>query len=37
MDELYAICRTFEIDDNDARGFLSKRSAKTAKARRGRS
>jgi nitrite reductase/ring-hydroxylating ferredoxin subunit len=25
MDELYAICRTFEIDDNDARGFLLKK------------
>jgi nitrite reductase/ring-hydroxylating ferredoxin subunit len=25
MDELYAICRTFEIDDHDARGFVLKR------------
>jgi nitrite reductase/ring-hydroxylating ferredoxin subunit len=25
MDELYAICRTFEIDDNDARGFTLKK------------
>ena len=25
MDELYAICRTHEIDDNDARGFTLKR------------
>ena len=25
MDELFAICRTFEIDDHDARGFVLKR------------
>lgn len=25
MDELYAICRTFEIDDHDARGFVLKK------------
>lgn len=25
MDELYAICQTFEIDDNDARSFVLKK------------
>lgn len=25
MDELFAICRTFEIDDHDARGFVLKK------------
>jgi nitrite reductase/ring-hydroxylating ferredoxin subunit len=29
MDELYAICRTFEIDDNDARGFLLKKASES--------
>jgi nitrite reductase/ring-hydroxylating ferredoxin subunit len=28
MDELYAICRTFEIDDNDARGFTLKKAGR---------
>ncbi len=27
MDALYAICRTFEIDDNDARGFILRKAA----------
>jgi nitrite reductase/ring-hydroxylating ferredoxin subunit len=34
MDELFAICRTFEIDDHDARGFVLKRVGKDGEGER---